>query len=121
VISGVDRGNSKGEGEPDGVLLAYFEGRMLKFLTKSEAVQAGIADSDGKFTMGLPPANRPGLLKWLKAARSGLKPNTLTDHDGSKRELGSGKSWVVDEDGPGVFHRLLQVLRVDQAFEAGME
>eukprot|EP01043_Picozoa_sp_COSAG02_P025808 COSAG02_NODE_1463_length_12488_cov_7.312591_16_plen_741_part_00 len=103
------------------VLLAYFEGRMLNTLTKAKALEDHHADADGKFTTGLPPANTPGLLKWLRSARSGLKPNALKDGDGAKRDYGSGKLWVVDDDGPGLMRRLLQLLRLDKSVDVAME
>ena len=103
------------------VLLAYFEGRLLKTLTKAQALEERHADADGKFTTGLPPASTPGLLKWLRSARQGLKPIVLTDAEGSKRDFGSGKSWVVDDDGPGLIRRLLELLRLDKSVDVAMD
>jgi hypothetical protein len=103
------------------VLLAYFEGKMMQTLTKAQALEDRVADADGKFTPGLPPPNNPGLLKWLRSARQGLVANTLTDSDGSRREFGSGKSWVMNEDGPGPLQRLLELLRLDKAVDAATE
>ena len=90
-------------------LLAYLEGRKITTLTLDAAPQQKVTEPEQAGRLA-----KTGLRNWLRGVRREVTMATLVDSDGSRRELGSGRAWVVDEDGPGLMLRVLQLLRIDR-------